>query len=111
MKLKKLRTITLQKRLKMEQTKRPLDSWTLRFNVLSIVGIVIAEILAKEELREFLGGYVGVIMIAGTVVNVLLRFGTTMPIETKRKEPPDKTERNPLEKELEKDNDKILEGF
>ena len=87
------------------QTKRPIYSRTLWFNLLSVVAIVHAEILANPELKEFIGGYTGALMITGAVINAILRFRTTMPISTK---PPPL---NPVDKALRQDDIEISDGF
>ena len=87
------------------KTKKPIQSRVLWFNVLSVVAIVLTEMLAKPELREMFGGYVGIIMIAGAIVNSMLRLDTSKPISTK---PP---ELNPVDNALKQDDLEISDGF
>lgn len=62
------------------ETKNIIFSKTLWFNVLSIIGVVLTDVLASPEFRAEYGGEVIWIMIAGALANVLLRFGTKEPI-------------------------------
>ncbi len=63
-------------------TKKPIQSRTLWFNVLSIVAIVVTEVLSNTELKELLGGYTGTIMILGAVINAMLRLDTSKAISS-----------------------------
>ena len=83
-------------------SKKPVQSRVLWFNILSVLAVALTEILAKPELREVLGGYVGVLMIAGAVVNAMLRLDTSKAIETHPK-----PKLNPLDQAL-RDDDKDL---
>ncbi len=67
-------------------SKRPVQSRVLWFNVLSVIAIVLTEILANTEMREFLGGYVAVFMIAGSLANAILRLDTSKAIRREPKE-------------------------
>ena len=62
-------------------SKKPIQSRMLWFNILSVLAVALTEILATPELREVLGGYVGVLMIAGAVINAMLRMDTSKAIE------------------------------
>jgi len=61
-------------------SKKPIQSRTLWFNVLSIVAVVVAEVLSNAEFKELLGGYTGTIMILGAVINAMLRLDTSKAI-------------------------------
>ena len=62
------------------ETKTPIQSKVLWFNTLAVLAIVIAEVLASTELKEVLGNYAYVLMIAGATINAILRPYTTKPL-------------------------------
>ena len=70
------------------ETKKPIESRILWFNVLSIAAIIITEILAKPEMVAVLGGYTSILMVSGAVINAILRLDTSTAIKTKPKQPP-----------------------
>ena len=63
-------------------SKKPIQSRTLWFNVLSIVAVIVTEVLSNTELKELLGGYTGTIMILGAVINAMLRLDTSKAISS-----------------------------
>ena len=64
------------------ESKRPIESKVLWFNILSVIAIIITELSASPEFRELIGGKVYLIMIAGAVVNGMLRQYTVKPLTT-----------------------------
>ena len=85
-------------------SKKLVQSKTLWFNLLSVVAIVITQVSSSIEMKELLGGYGYLLMIAGATVNGILRLFTDKPLEIQRKKNVRKM--NPLERELKKDNTK-----
>ncbi len=79
-------------------SKKPIQSRTLWFNILSVLAIALTEILASPELREMLGGYTGILMVAGAVVNAMLRLDTSKAIKMK---PKPKPKLNPVDQAIE----------
>ena len=85
-------------------TKKPIQSRVLWFNALSILAIVITEVLANDALREFFGGYIAVFMIAGSLVNAVLRLDTSKSISTRHDIPPPSSPMEVWDEALEKDD-------
>ncbi len=65
-------------------TVTPAQSQTLWFNGLSVVALVVADLMANDVIREQLGGKIFYLMIAGSVINMVLRFYTTKPIQIRK---------------------------
>jgi len=65
----------------MMPTKKPIQSKTLWFNVLSIISVIGASLLADSEFRALIGSNATYIIIIMNVVNVALRFFTDKPIK------------------------------
>lgn len=87
-------------------TKRIVESKNLWFNGLSVLALVIADLMANDAVREALGGKIFLLMIAGSVVNMVIRFYTVKPIKISKP----KKQLTPLEDALKKDHDAIYEG-
>lgn len=64
------------------ESKKLIQSKVLWFNVLSIGSVALTTILASPEMKETLGEYAPMIMIAGAVINAVLRQYTTVPLNT-----------------------------
>jgi len=65
--------------------KLTVDPWaskTVWFNMLSVVAIVITELSASPEFKELIGAQIYLVMIAGAVVNGMLRQYTVKPLTT-----------------------------
>ena len=60
--------------------KKPLDSKTLWFNILTIIAIVMAELQASEELKRHLGDNAYWLVITAAIINMIIRFYTSKPI-------------------------------
>jgi len=84
-------------------SKSPVKSRTLWFNVLSIGAIAVAELQASVELKEALGANALWLMIAGAVVNMVIRFYTVEPIIKQTNPPPDM---NAIDKALREEAEK-----
>ena len=81
------------------ESKRIIQSKNIWFNVLSIMAIVVAELSASSEIKELLGTNAFMLMIAGAIINMLIRFYTVKPITIG--EPPPKL--NPADEALRKE--------
>ena len=62
-------------------TKRPVQSRTLWFNVLSIVVVILTTLMADETFKTLIHGNTTLLVIAVNVINMYLRFGTTQRIK------------------------------
>ena len=72
-------------------TKKPVESKSLWFNVLSIISIASASLLADESFREIIGGYAVYLIIFVNVVNMIIRMYTVKPLEMRKEKPPPKS--------------------
>ena len=62
-------------------TKTPIQSKNLWFNGLSVLALVITDLMANDAVRDMLGAKIFYLMIAGSVVNMGIRFFTEKPIK------------------------------
>jgi len=60
--------------------KRPLQSKTLWFNVLSTISIIGAALLAEPTFLEYIGTHAAIAIAAVNVVNIILRVYTNTGI-------------------------------
>ncbi len=88
--------------------KRPITSKTLWFNILTIVAMVGASLLADETFREIVGSHAIFLIVAINVVNVWLRTQTTKPLGNP--EVVEDKKLNPVDQAL-KDDDDALNNF
>ncbi len=78
-------------------TKTPIQSKNLWFNGLSIVALVITDMMANDAFRDALGAKIIYLMIAGSFVNMGIRFFTTKPIAIPKRKPKHKGNLDVLE--------------
>ncbi len=76
------------------------ESKSIWFNVLSIMSVMGASLLADENFRELIDGYAMYLIIGMNVVNIGLRKYTTKPIHVKKPLP----KLNPIEQALRDDD-------
>ena len=89
-------------------TKKPIESKSLWFNVLTIISLVGASLLADESFREIVGGYAIYFIIAVNIINMVIRVYTVKPLEIHKHKPPPILD--PLEEALRKDAEELEEG-
>ena len=65
------------------ETKKPIQSKSLWFNVLTIVAMVGASLLADDNFRDLVGSNAMFLIIVVNVINMWIRFNTVSPISTK----------------------------
>ena len=63
------------------ETKSLIESKTVWFNGLSILALIITDLAANDAVRDMLGAKIFYLMIAGSAVNMAIRFFTTKPIK------------------------------
>ncbi len=78
------------------ESKKPVQSKVLWFNILTIVSMTLGSLLANDDFRELIGSNYIALIIAVNLINVILRFYTDKPIEAKENKP--KTTNTPLDK-------------
>lgn len=90
------------------EAKKPIQSKSLWFNILSIVAIAGAGLLADDNFREMIGSNAIYLIIVVNIVNMLIRGYTDKPISLDKA----KTQKplNPLEEALKKDAEEINQG-
>ncbi len=88
------------------ETKSPIHSKVLWFNILSVAAIVVTEVIATPEIKELLGGKVYILMIIGALINAGLRVVTTTPLSTSAPAP--KKKLNPVDQALADDNAELF---
>ena len=85
--------------------KAPIKSKTLWFNILTIVAMVGASLLADDGFRDIIGNHAIFLIVGVNAVNVWLRTQTIRPLGN-----PEVEKLNPLEQALKDDND-ALDNF
>ena len=86
-------------------TKKPIESKTLWFNILTIVAMVGGSLLADESFRDLIGTNAIFVIVGINIVNMWLRANTTKPLSNIKVTKDKKL--NPLEQALKDEDDKI----
>ena len=67
-----------------ENSKKPINSKVLWFNILSVVAIVVTALMGSEEFKQVAGDNAYMLVVANATINGVLRQFTTEPLTTSK---------------------------